>query len=63
MFGTLIVCSSTEFSNISSLLHLGNTKLTELQQFILRFNKIVFTLWIPLKEGIGDEMKGGPKTG
>jgi hypothetical protein len=25
------------------------------------YNKNVFTLWIPLKEGIGD-VKGGPKT-
>jgi hypothetical protein len=32
----------------------------EFQHFTLRFNKNVFTLWIPLKEGIGCE--GGRKT-
>jgi hypothetical protein len=36
----------------------------ELQDFILRFNKNVFTLRIPLKERRGDRglVKGGPKT-
>jgi hypothetical protein len=29
----------------------------EFHHFILRFNKNIFTLWIPLKKGIGDEKR------